>query len=480
MPSPQILPITQPPSSSPLTSRASDANSIMETSSTALDIMLLKEDDEQRTGVLVSPLFEDDKTIAYKPLLPRTSSYASSTSSSSSGSNTYKQKRRRVKSENFLSYLSGDGRHQTIDRDVENADADRAEKFLLTRFGLKLSKYIRVAFRWIARFLALGCYSLFLLPGFLQVGYYYFSSSQIRRSIPYGDKPRNKLDLYLPKHIDGPKPVVAFITGGAWIIGYKAWGCLLGQQLSERGIIVACIDYRNFPQGTMSDMIYDASQGISFLCNNIREFGGDPNRIYLMGQSAGAHIAACTLLEQAMKEVRKVESISWSVSQIKAYFGLSGGYNLLNLVDYFHSRGLYRSLFLSIMEGEQSLKRFSPELLILEEPNMGAAVSILPPIILFHGTADYSIPSDSSKTFADTLQSVGVKAETFFYEGKTHTDVFVQDPLRGGKDQMFEDLVAIIHADDAEALAKDAVAPPRRRLVPEFMLMLARSSIHCR
>lgn len=40
---------------------------------------------------------------------------------------------------------------------------------------------------------------------------------------------------------------------------------------------------------------------------------------------------------------------------------------------------------------------------------------------------------------------------------------------------MFEDIVAIIHADDQEARAKDAVAPPRRRLVPEFMLKLARS-----
>lgn len=46
--------------------------------------------------------------------------------------------------------------------------------------------------------------------------------------------------------------------------------------------------------------------------------------------------------------------------------------------------------------------------------------------------------------------------------------------MRGGKDQMFEDLVSIIHANDAEALAKDAVSPPRRRLVPEFMLTLAR------
>ncbi|TQD77895.1 hypothetical protein C1H46_036569 [Malus baccata] len=45
--------------------------------------------------------------------------------------------------------------------------------------------------------------------------------------------------------------------------------------------------------------------------------------------------------------------------------------------------------------------------------------------------------------------------------------------MRGGRDDMFEDLVAIIHEGDLEALAKDAVAPPRRRLVPECMLKLA-------
>ncbi|KAI3461992.1 hypothetical protein Pfo_018655 [Paulownia fortunei] len=187
------------------------------------------------------------------------------------------------------------------------------------------------------RFLALGCYAFLLIPGFFQVGYYYFFSNQIRRGIVYGDQPRNRLDLYLPKNRSGAKPVVAFVTGGAWIIGYKAWGSLLGQQLSERDVIVACIDYRNFPQGTIGDMVKDASQGISFVCNNIAEYGGDPSRIYLMGQSAGAHIAACALLEQAIKEAVG-EKISWSVSQIKAYFGLSGGYNLFNLVDHFHSR----------------------------------------------------------------------------------------------------------------------------------------------
>uniref|UniRef100_A0A7N0VLZ7 Alpha/beta hydrolase fold-3 domain-containing protein n=1 Tax=Kalanchoe fedtschenkoi TaxID=63787 RepID=A0A7N0VLZ7_KALFE len=191
-----------------------------------------------------------------------------------------------------------------------------------------------------------------------------------------------------------------------------------------------------------------------------------------MGQSAGAHIAACALLDQAVKESGEKESTSWSVSQIKAYFGLSGGYNLLNLVDHFHNRGLYRSIFLSIMEGEESLRKFSPEL-VVQDPKFRNAASLLPPIVLFHGTDDYSIPSDASKNFADSLQGAGVKAESILYDGKTHTDLFLQDPLRGGKDEMFEDLVAYIHGDDFAARA--AAAPSRRRLVPEFMLKLARS-----
>ena len=46
------------------------------------------------------------------------------------------------------------------------------------------------------------------------------------------------------------------------------------------------------------------------------------------------------------------------------------------------------------MEGEESLRRFSPEVMV-QDPNMANAVSLLPPIVLFHGTGDYSIPSDA-------------------------------------------------------------------------------------
>ncbi|MBA0843241.1 hypothetical protein Goarm_000447 [Gossypium armourianum] len=442
MPSP-ILPISSHPSSS---------------ASAATTVVKAKIDADPSATILISSKFDPEKAIPITPVLPRASSYNSTSNVNNSivsFANNHQQRFLRTSSDSSLALLADETPRQSISREVGHV---AAETFYLSGLCLKLLSYLGVGYRWITRFLALGCYAMLLMPGFIQVAFYYFFSRQVRRSIIYGEKPRNRLDLYLPKTSQGTKPVVAFITGGAWIIGYKAWGSLLGQQLSERDIIVACIDYRNFPQGTISDMVEDASQGISFICNNISEYGGDPNRIYLMGQSAGAHIAACTLVNQAIKETGEGDSVSWSVSQIKAYLGLSGG--------------IVPAFSYSIMEGEDSLHQFSPEVLV-QNSNVKPAVTLLPPVILFHGTADYSIPADASQNFADTLRRVGGKAESILYDGKTHTDLFLQDPMRGGRDEMFEDVVAIIHGEDEAALAKDAVAPPRRRLVPEFMLKLA-------
>lgn len=105
-----------------------------------------------------------------------------------------------------------------------------------------------------ASLLRLMIYVALLLPGFALMALFYFLSNRVRRNIWYGRQPRNLLDLYIPyRHwlADGDVPVVVFVTGGAWTIGYKAWGALMARRLSQRGVLVASLDYRNFPQVRM-------------------------------------------------------------------------------------------------------------------------------------------------------------------------------------------------------------------------------------
>lgn len=164
---------------------------------------LFRDEDQAIASSHSSSSFEDDSVSL--ALLPRISR---------SSSNISHQRRRRTPSETSLTTLPS--RQQSFSRDVGHA---AAETYLLTRLSFRLLRYLGVGYRWIGKFLALGFYAMLLMPGFLQVGYYYFFSGQVRRSVVYGEEPRNRLDLYLPTNICEPKPVVAFITGGAWIIG---------------------------------------------------------------------------------------------------------------------------------------------------------------------------------------------------------------------------------------------------------------------
>ncbi|CAI5952047.1 unnamed protein product [Closterium sp. NIES-65] len=185
-----------------------------------------------------------------------------------------------------------------IGRSVRRA---AAETFQLTSLTVQLLQFLGLGLNWMSKFFLLMTYSLLLMPGFLQVMWYYFFSPNVRRSIPYGRLPRNSLDIFVPASPSPrPRPVVIFITGGAWIIGYKAWGTLLAQALEERGVIVASIDYRNFPQATVSGMLDDVTRGIGWVLQNIHRYGGDPSRVHLAGQSAGAHLSSVAIIRQAL------------------------------------------------------------------------------------------------------------------------------------------------------------------------------------
>ncbi|KAK8322467.1 hypothetical protein V6Z12_A12G168600 [Gossypium hirsutum] len=85
------------------------------------------------------------------------------------------------------------------------------------------------------------------------------------------------------------------------------------------------------------------------------------------------------------------------------------------------------------MEGEESFEQFSPEVRI-KDPRNRETASFLPPIKLFHGTSDYSIPSDARLeclltqciNLVEALKGVGAEAKVILYERKSHTDLFLQ------------------------------------------------------
>jgi len=140
---------------------------------------------------------------------------------------------------------------------------------------------------------------------------YYIFDNKIIRNIDYGHgaKYRNLLDIYLPSSCSNRSsssssssssngaPVIIFVSGGAWIIGYKLWSALVGRGLSQLGIICIVPDYRNFPQGNIEDMMTDIKRAIKWTVTNVETYGGDKEKIVLAGQSAGAHICLCTLVD---------------------------------------------------------------------------------------------------------------------------------------------------------------------------------------
>lgn len=134
---------------------------------------------------------------------------------------------------------------------------------------------------------------------------------------------------------DNKYPVVVFLSGGAWIIGYRAWGAFMGMLMAQLGVVFVSPDYRNFPQGTINDMVIDATNAIQWTQDNIHKYGGDKNNMYVISQSAGAHIGALMMLLQARKvEIyKKLKSYLIQLKHYKKQSKMNNDNNLRNRIN---------------------------------------------------------------------------------------------------------------------------------------------------
>ncbi len=136
-------------------------------------------------------------------------------------------------------------------------------------------------------------------------------AQDVKRDIPYVDSAdeRQVLDVYSPA---GAKnlPVVFWIHGGGWETGDKSKVELKPQFFMDKGFVFVSTNYRLLPKVDMATIVRDIAKSIRWVHDHIAEYAGDPQRLLVMGHSAGAQLAALVSIDD---RYLKAEGVSLSI-----------------------------------------------------------------------------------------------------------------------------------------------------------------------
>ena len=225
---------------------------------------------------------------------------------------------------------------------------------------------------------------------------------------PVEDPRQLSLDIYPTSQPNAP--VVIFIHGGGWMRGNKSNVDFKPRAFNLKGLIFVSISYRLVPSVDISTQMGDAAASVAWVKGNIAEYGGDPNRIFLMGHSAGAHIVSLLATDATYLEAEGV-----SLTDIRGVISLdTQAYDINTLLENAPERTsrTYRSVF---GDDPQNWKKFSPATYV------ETGQSIPPFFLVYSGQS--SGRRELCELFAQALEEVGISATIQPAAGKSHEEV---------------------------------------------------------
>jgi acetyl esterase/lipase len=158
---------------------------------------------------------------------------------------------------------------------------------------------------------------------------------EIQRGIEYGrhDGVPLQADLYAPNS-PGRYPAIVAVHGGGWQVGSRETYAYWGEYLAARGYVLMAVSYRLSKPGQKSypDAVHDVRAAVQFLRSNADTYNVDPERIALMGDSAGAHLAALVALAGDLPVFAGAypdDPYAGVSTKVKAVIGAYGVYDLL-------------------------------------------------------------------------------------------------------------------------------------------------------
>ena len=143
--------------------------------------------------------------------------------------------------------------------------------------------------------------------------------------VAYGPEDDQDIDIYLPDDVTATNvPVFMFIHGGSWTHGYKEWLGFMAPAFTTLPAIFVSVAYRLAPDTKFPLPVEDCRNALKWVYENIGEHGGDRNRIFVGGHSAGGHLAAMLTLE-----LDALEASGLPRDVLKACFPVSGVFDLV-------------------------------------------------------------------------------------------------------------------------------------------------------
>ena len=256
------------------------------------------------------------------------------------------------------------------------------------------------------------------------------SDFDLHRDLSYGPEPGQRLDVYTPGDSDRPTPVVVFFHGGDWSAQYpsKDLHRFVGEALTSRGFTAVLVRYRRYPSVKFPAFVQDGARAVVWTRRHIANYGGDPDGIFLMGHSAGGHIASMVALNE-----RYLFEVGGDPGWVRGLVGMAGPYSFLPMPD------------------DPLLKKiFGPPAQYPRTQPINYVDERAPPMLLVSGGADQRVPTVVMHRLERAVREHGGAVETRTYPDLDHIMLIgsLALPVRWSE-PVLDDVAAFVHEEAA-------------------------------
>jgi len=225
-----------------------------------------------------------------------------------------------------------------------------------------------------------------------------FGHYEVERDIVYSERRALRLDVYRPVQADtAARPLIVFFHGGGWVTGGKAQYQFVAEALLSRGYVVVVPEYRLYPAAKFPGFVEDAAEAVAWAHRHAREHGADESRVFIMGHSAGAHIAAMVAFDE-----RFLAALEGDKTWVRGFIGLSGPYDFLPLTD-------------PVLEDV-----FAPAEEYPDSQPINFVDGNEPPAVLLHGLNDTIVWARNSERLAAKIRAKDGQVTERYYDGMSH------------------------------------------------------------